>query len=62
MIRSLEESHRQMKTSLPECNPDLQQMLRDWGLEEEGEGLRDQVVYTEYHPVEKLTNGLVIKW
>ena len=51
-----------MKTSLPECNPDLQQMLRDWGLEEEGEGLRDQVVHTEYHPVEKLTNGLVMKW
>ena len=50
-----------MKTSLPEDNPDLQFLLRDWGLLED-EALRNSVVRTDYHPVEKLTNGLAIKW
>jgi len=61
LIKSLEESHRQMKTSLPEDNPDLQLLLRDWGLLED-EALRNCVARTDYHPVEKLTNGLAIKW
>ena len=50
-----------MKTSLPEDNPDLHRLLSDWGLEGD-EDLRNTFVLTDYHPVEKLTNGLAIKW
>ena len=35
------------------------QVLADWGLEGEA---REAVVMTQYHAVEKLTNGLAIKW
>ena len=61
LIKSLEESHSQMKTSLPEDNPDLHRLLGDWGLLED-EALRNSLVLTDYHAVEKLTNGLAIKW
>ena len=50
-----------MKTTLPEDNPDLHRLLRDWGLLED-EALRNSLVLTDYHAVEKLTNGLAIKW
>ena len=61
MIKTLEESHQGMKTLAPEANTDLQAMLEQWGLQEDNDA-RNSIVHTQYHPVEKLTNGLVIKW
>ena len=61
MIKSLEDSHQGMKTLAPEANTDLQTMLEQWGLQDD-EDARKAIVHTQYHPVEKLTNGLVIKW
>ena len=61
LIKSLEERHSDLETRSPEQNSDLQQLLRDWGLADD-ELRRSELVMTEYHPVEKLTNGLAIKW
>merc|ERR1712198_109134 len=61
LIKDLEASHGSMGTSLPENNTDLEQMLNNWGLKEDLEA-RNFIVLTQYHAVEKLTNGLAIKW
>jgi len=61
LINSLEEKHSNMEKSLPEDNLQLQQLIQDWGLETDTEK-RKKVVMTEYHEVEKMTNGLAIKW
>jgi len=61
LIKDLEASHGSMGTSLPEDNTELEQMLNDWGLKEDVEA-RNFIVLTQYHAVEKLTNGLAIKW
>ena len=61
MIKSLEEKHSQMETMLPEHNKDLEKLLSEWGLSE-NEVKRNGIVLTDYHAVEKLTNGLAIKW
>ena len=61
MIKSLEDTHQGMKTLPPEANTDLHVLLEQWGLDMDDDA-RMSIVYTQYHPVEKLTNGLVIKW
>jgi len=61
LINSLEEKHLKMEKSLPENNLQLQQLIREWGLETDTEK-RKKIVMTEYHEVEKMTNGLAIKW
>lgn len=61
MIKSLEDTHQGMKTLPPEANTDLHVLLEQWGLDMDDDA-RMSIVHTQYHPVEKLTNGLVIKW
>ena len=61
MIKSLEDKHSQLETRLPEHNSDLSKLLSEWGLKED-EVKRNDIVLTDYHAVEKLTNGLAIKW
>jgi len=61
MITQLEEKYSKMEKSLPEQNLQLQQLIRDWGLDKDTEKRR-KVVMTSYHEVEKMTNGLAIKW
>eukprot|EP00090_Calanus_glacialis_P014532 TRINITY_DN23338_c0_g1_i1.p1 TRINITY_DN23338_c0_g1~~TRINITY_DN23338_c0_g1_i1.p1 ORF type:complete len:481 (+),score=158.99 TRINITY_DN23338_c0_g1_i1:35-1477(+) len=61
LIYSLEEKHLKMEKSLPENNLQLQQLIKDWDLEKDTEK-RKKIVMTEYHEVEKMTNGLAIKW
>ena len=61
MIKSLEEAYSEMTKSAPEDNAELKQMLADWGLIDNLDG-RNSFVLTNYHAVEKLTNGLAIKW
>jgi len=60
-INSLEEKHLKLEKRLPENNLQLQQLLHVWGLNLDTEK-RKKVVMTEYHEVEKMTNGLAIKW
>ena len=61
MIKSLEDKHSQLESRLPEQSRDLNKLLSEWGLEED-EVKRNSIVLTDYHAVEKLTNGLAIKW
>ena len=61
MIQQLEETHSCLPCSLPEGNPALLQVQTELGLAED-EVKRGQFVSTEYHEVEKMTNGLAIKW
>jgi len=61
LILSLEEKHLKMEKSLPEHNLQLQKLIQDWGLDKDSEK-RSKVVMTTYHEVEKMTNGLAIKW
>ena len=61
LIRSLEEKHLKMDKSFPEQNLQLQRLIQDWGLDKDTEK-RSKVVMTSYHEVEKMTNGLAIKW
>merc|ERR1712130_329059 len=61
LIRSLEEKHLKMDKSFPEQNLQLQRLIQEWGLEKDTEK-RSKVVMTSYHEVEKMTNGLAIKW
>eukprot|EP00092_Neocalanus_flemingeri_P012616 GFUD01013597.1.p1 GENE.GFUD01013597.1~~GFUD01013597.1.p1 ORF type:complete len:482 (+),score=176.67 GFUD01013597.1:38-1483(+) len=61
LINSIEEKHWKMEKSLPENNLQLQQLIREWGLETDTER-RKTVVMTQYHEVEKMTNGLMVKW
>jgi iron only hydrogenase large subunit-like protein len=61
LIEKLEASHLQMEKRRPEENRELQQLLAEWKELESGE-LRTRVLFTQFHEVEKLTNGLAIKW
>jgi len=61
LIYSLEEKHLKMEKSLPENNLQLQELIKEWGLETDRDK-REKIVMTEYHEVEKMTNGLAIKW
>ena len=61
MIKSLEDKHSQLESRLPEHNEDLEKLLCEWGLSEDVVK-RNGIVLTDYHAVEKLTNGLAIKW
>lgn len=61
LIQRMEKSHEGMRKRRPEENLELQQLLREWqGLDEEE--LQRTVLFTQFHEVEKLTNGLAIKW
>jgi len=63
MICRLEESHRSlMEGILPEENNELSLLLEAWpevGLEG---GERNRILMTQYREVEKMTNGLAVKW
>ena len=61
LIQSLEEAHRGLRKSLPEENEELRALLTSWSLDTDNDK-RDGIVLTEYHEVEKMTNGLAIKW
>jgi len=61
LISNLEERYSSLGTILPEENLSLKHLVKEWGLDVEKEK-RTALLRTEYHEVEKLTNGLAIKW
>jgi len=61
LITSLEEKHHNLTKCLPEDNMELKQLLSQWSLDTNTDQ-RQSLVMTEYHEVEKMTNGLAIKW
>ena len=46
---------------MPEENEELRALLSSWSLDTDTDK-RNGIVLTEYHEVEKMTNGLAIKW
>ena len=46
---------------MPEENEELRALLSSWSLDTDTDK-RNEMVFTDYHEVEKITNGLAIKW
>lgn len=60
-LESLVSIHRAVEKEAPTANTEVEAVYRDWF------GGRDtdmaaQILYTQYHEVEKMTNSLAIKW
>jgi len=60
-LEQLEQEHANMEKRIPEDNPELRSLLEDW--EELNDlNFKNRILFTQFHEVEKLTNGLAIKW
>ncbi|KAL0198441.1 hypothetical protein M9458_006981, partial [Cirrhinus mrigala] len=61
LLQQVEELYRGERTSVPEQDSRVAELYQSW-LESIGEEKARQLLHTQYHAVEKNTNGLSIKW
>lgn len=61
MVARMEEEHRLARGGLPEDNTEMAEMVEAWPEVREGED-RMRLLFTQYREVEKMTNGLAVKW
>jgi len=61
LLERMELEHSTMKKRMPEENSELQNLIQDWDDLKE-ETVKNNCLFTQFHEVEKLTNGLAIKW
>ena len=62
MVASLEEENRDLLKSKNHSNvKDFEQLVQLWP-EATLEETRQRLLFTQYHEVEKMTNGLAVKW
>ncbi len=57
----MEELYRGERTSVPEQDTRVAELYEGW-LESVGEEKARPLLHTQYHAIEKNTNGLSIKW
>lgn len=61
LLQQVEDLYRAERTSAPKEDARVAELYHTW-LESVGEEGARQLLHTQYHAVEKSTNGLTIKW
>ena len=63
MVAKLEEKNRDLLETKKENSDakDFEQLVQLWP-EATSEEMRQRLLFTQYHEVEKMTNGLAVKW
>ncbi|XP_030646701.1 cytosolic Fe-S cluster assembly factor narfl isoform X2 [Chanos chanos] len=61
LLQQVEELYREERLSVPEDDTRVAELYHTW-LESVGEERARELLHTQYHAVEKMTNGLTIKW
>lgn len=57
----MEELYKAERPRLPEDDTHVAELYQTW-LESVGEDRARELLHTRYHTVEKMTNGLAMKW
>lgn len=61
LLQKVEEIYRAERCMLPEDNASVAELYRSW-LHSVGEERAKELLHTRYHTVEKMKNGLTMKW
>lgn len=61
LLRKVEELYKAERSLLPEDDSRVAELYQSW-LHSVGEERARELLHTGYHTVEKMTNGLVMKW
>lgn len=61
LLQKVEEIYRAERSMLPEDNNRVAELYQSW-LRSVGEERAKELLHTQYHTVEKMTNGLTMKW
>lgn len=61
LLRKVEELYKAERTLLPEDDTRVAELYQAW-LQSVGEERAKELLHTHYHTVEKMTNGLTMKW
>lgn len=61
LLRRVEELYKAERTLLPEDDTRVAELYQAW-LHSVGEEKAKDLLHTHYHTVEKMTNGLTMKW
>ena len=61
LLEKVENVYNSVKTQEPGENVHVKQLYESDWLKNDPEAIKTNL-YTSYHPVEKITNGLAIKW
>lgn len=61
LLQKVEEIYRAERSMLPEDNNRVAELYQSW-LCSVGEERAKELLHTQYHTVEKMTNGLAMKW
>ncbi|KAF3700223.1 Cytosolic Fe-S cluster assembly factor NARFL Iron-only hydrogenase-like protein 1 [Channa argus] len=61
LLQKVEELYKEERSPLPEDNLQVAELYQSW-LHSVGEERAKELLHTKYHAVEKMTNGLTMKW
>lgn len=61
LLQKVEELYKAERPRLPEDDTHVAELYQTW-LESVGEDRARELLHTRYHTVEKMTNGLAMKW
>lgn len=61
LLRKVEELYKAERPLSPEDDARVAELYQSW-LHSVGEERAKELLHTQYHTVEKMTNGLVMKW
>lgn len=61
LLQQVEAAYRAEQPSVPEEDTRIAELYHTW-LRSVGEDRAQELLHTQYHAVEKSTNGLAIKW
>lgn len=61
LLQKVEEIYRAERSVLPEDDTRVAELYSSW-LRSVGEERAKELLHTHYHTVEKMTNGLTMKW
>lgn len=61
LLLKVEELYKAERPQLPENDTRVSELYQSW-LDSLGEDRAKELLHTQYHAVEKMTNGLTVKW
>ncbi|RVE69490.1 hypothetical protein OJAV_G00078230 [Oryzias javanicus] len=61
LLQKVEELYKEERPLLPEDDPHVAEIYQTW-LHSVGKDRAKELLHTQYHAVEKMTNGLTMKW
>lgn len=61
LLQKVEELYKSESPTSPEDNIHVSELYQSW-FNSVGEERAKELLHTQYHAVEKMTNGLIMKW